>query len=46
MKIPTELQPIIKRLTNWQRNQWARAGYPTDQKRLAQFAEKRKSASQ
>lgn len=22
------LQPLINRLTNWQRSQWARAGYP------------------
>lgn len=23
------LQDLVRRLTNWQRNGWARAGYPT-----------------
>ena len=26
-------------MTNWQRNQWAKAGYPQDIARLADFAE-------
>ena len=28
MRIPPQLQPVIARMTNWQRHQWARAGYP------------------
>lgn len=41
----SEDQAIIQRLTNWQRSQWARAGYP--QKTLADiqaFAEMRRRA--
>jgi hypothetical protein len=30
MNIPRELQPLINQMTNWQRSQWARAGYPND----------------
>lgn len=26
--VPAELQPLIAKMTCWQRNQWARAGYP------------------
>lgn len=29
--IPRELQPLVNRMTGWQRNQWARAGYPVDE---------------
>jgi len=25
-----EFQPLVNKLTNWQRNQWARRGYPID----------------
>ena len=28
----SELQPVINKMTNHERNQWARAGYPTDYK--------------
>lgn len=28
--LPAHLQPLISRLTAWQRNQWARAGYPLE----------------
>ena len=31
------LQPLIARLTNWQRRQWAKAGYPKSATRLAAF---------
>ena len=29
----SEFQKQVNRLTNWQRNQWARAGYPGLQKK-------------
>lgn len=34
MKIPPEALPIINQMTNWQRNQWARSGYPADEAAL------------
>lgn len=34
---PADAQPLINRMTNWQRNQWARAGYPRDQVTLEAF---------
>lgn len=40
-RIPAAIQPIVQTMTGWQRNQWARAGYPVD--RAAQFANKRRS---
>lgn len=36
-RIPRELQPIIGRMTNWQRGQWARAGYPGAQDTVKHF---------
>jgi len=30
--------PYIEAMTNWQRNQWARAGYPMDRESLGEFA--------
>ena len=27
-RIPRDLMPIVNQMTNWQRNQWAMAGYP------------------
>lgn len=31
---------LVERMTNWQRNQWARAGYPQDLKVIRSFVEK------
>ena len=36
-RIPAELQPIIRRMSNWQRNQWARAGYSVDPTKVQRF---------
>ena len=33
-------QLVIKRMTDWQRSQWARAGYPKN--RIGEFAELRR----
>ncbi len=33
-----DVQNWVRRMTNWQRNQWARAKYPTDQESLAHFS--------
>ena len=35
---PEEAQPIVNRMTSWQRNQWARAKYPKDRGSLESFA--------
>jgi hypothetical protein len=35
--IPAELMPLINQMTNWQRNQWAKAGYPPDPIRIQFF---------
>jgi hypothetical protein len=32
-----ELMVLINKLTNWQRNQWAKAGYPTEPERVRHF---------
>lgn len=32
-------QDVIKTMTNWQRSQWGRAGYPQDMKEIKRFAE-------
>ncbi len=32
------LGPLVARLSNWQRHQWARAGYPNSAKKLTEFA--------
>ena len=32
-------QQIIGKMTNWQRNQWGRAGHPKDMDSLKRFAE-------
>lgn len=37
-RIPAELQLVIVRMTAWQRNQWARAGYPVNQAHVERFA--------
>ena len=37
-------QAKVNRLTNWQRNQWARAGYPKDVERFARMMKHPKSA--
>ncbi len=31
------IQKHVRRMTNWQRNQWAKAGYPTDKESLEKF---------
>lgn len=31
------IQRHVRKMTNWQRNQWARAGYPTDDESLEKF---------
>lgn len=36
-KIPAEAQPMINKMTNWQRSKWGKAGYPTDPSNLAKF---------
>lgn len=36
-KIPED-QQLINRMTNWQRNQWAKAGYPKDLDKIAHFS--------
>jgi hypothetical protein len=37
-KVSKELMPIVNTMTNWQRNQWARKGYPTDEKQVRRFS--------
>ena len=32
------IQSIVRRMTNWQRNQWAKAKYPIDEVSLKRFA--------
>jgi len=32
-----ELQAIVTKMTAWQRNQWARAGYPSDHAKAKAF---------
>jgi hypothetical protein len=34
----TPKQNVINRMTNWQRNQWGRAGHPMDLEKLEHFA--------
>lgn len=34
---PEAIQEIVERMTNWQRNQWARAGHPVKLKELREF---------
>ncbi len=34
------------RLTNWQRKQWAKAGYPSDQYKIAKFSRMQKDGSE
>ncbi len=41
--ISRELQPLINRLSNWQRNQWARAGYPESEAALKGFSRLQKN---
>ncbi len=41
--ISRELQPLINRLSNWQRNQWARAGYPESKAALKDFSRLQKN---
>jgi hypothetical protein len=36
-KIPAEAQPMINKMTNWQRGKWAKAGYPSDPSNLTKF---------
>ena len=36
--IQREHMPLVNKLTNWQRKQWARAGYPDDRPSLKRFA--------
>lgn len=38
MAVLSPTQQIIGRMTNWQRNQWGRAGHPMDQASLEKFA--------
>lgn len=33
-----EVQVYVNRMTNWQRNQWARSGYPKSRAQLERFA--------
>ena len=33
-----ERQAVINRMTNWQRTQWSRAGFPVEMDRLEHFA--------
>lgn len=32
-----EVQAFVSKMTNWQRNQWARSGYPTSESQLQTF---------
>jgi hypothetical protein len=41
-RIPAELQPYVNRLTGWQRNQWAKAGYPVEVRAVQRYARMRK----
>jgi hypothetical protein len=34
---PPTMNQLVNLLTNWQRNQWARAGYPQDVKIIRKF---------
>ena len=41
----TAQQVVIAKMTNWQRSQWGRAGYPQDMDRLHKFAAMERRAS-
>lgn len=45
-RIPAELQPLINRMTNWQRNQWAAAGYPIETSKVARFTRLQKDRTE
>lgn len=44
LKIHSEEQAIINRMTNWQRNQWGKAGSPIGKEQLEQFASMKRAA--
>lgn len=39
-------QSVVNRMTNWQRNQWARAGYPADPAVIARFTRLQRDGSE
>ena len=41
IKQDEEIVVLLNRMSNWQRNQWARAGYPQDIKVMEAFADKK-----
>jgi len=45
-RIPAELQPLINKMTNWQRNQWAAAGYPIEVAKVARFTRLQRDRSE
>lgn len=36
-RIPPNIQAIVRQMTNWQRNQWARAKYPIEIQKVQSF---------
>jgi len=42
-RIPEELFPLINQMTNWQRHQWAKAGYPIDEQSVRRFLDLKKA---
>jgi hypothetical protein len=41
-RISADVQPIVNRMTNWQRNQWAKAGYPVEPRSLMRYSRMKK----
>lgn len=44
-RIPSDLGRLVNLMTNWQRNQWARAKYPIDEAAVKRFVGLRRRAS-
>ena len=39
------LRPLINQMTNWQRNQWAKAGYPVELEQVMHFLDLHRECS-
>lgn len=44
LRLHSEEQAIINRMTNWQRNQWNRAGSPMGKEQLEHYASMKRAA--
>jgi hypothetical protein len=41
-RLPDEIKPLVNSMTAWQRNQWARAGYPIETAAVKRFTRMQK----